>query len=690
MRNIFLFIGALLPLMIFGQESTSFQPGPNGYVRCATVEYQEMLRQANPLMESQEQFESWLQQKMQETARNENGSRAVITVPVIVHVIHEGEAVGSGRNISAAQIQSQIDVLNEDFRRAPNTPGFNNDPVGADAEIEFCLAFVDTTGRALQEPGIHRVDRNSLGITPAPYSIAYTNANIKPQTVWDPTQYFNIWVTEISGGILGFAQFPNSSGINDLPGFSGNANTDGVVIGYRYFGRVGNLSAPYNEGRTATHEIGHAFGLRHIWGDGGCGVDDGCADTPESDAGNYGCLTNHVSCGTTDMIQNYMDYSDDRCFNIFTACQAARMRTVFMNSPRRRELINSTVCARPTAAPTAGWLLEDSSSCDGFFQFRDTSQNIPTNWFWNFGDGGTSTDRDPVHRYAQSGTYTVTLVVNNSLGSNGFSRQVTVNISAAASVDAGPDIRTCAGELVPLNVNVSDPTASVRWSPSIGITNPNVRDPLFQATTTRTYFVTATDANGCSATDTLTITVAPRPQADAGADVTLDPPMTPSTQLNGSATNQVASWQWSPAYGFTSADTIPNPTVEPDRTVEYTLTIVDVNNCTATDKVLVTVPGTWALSIESEFENTFGTVNQVFPNPASQEAVFSADFQQARELQVALFDLGGKRMATVYEGTVGEGSFLRRWQRPGGMASGLYFAVWRMGEARYIQKIQLR
>ncbi|MFN7013926.1 MAG: choice-of-anchor J domain-containing protein, partial [Bacteroidia bacterium] len=106
----------------------------------------------------------------------------------------------------------------------------------------------------------------------------------------------------------------------------------------------------YDQGRTMTHEVGHMLGLRHIWGDGGCGVDDFCADTPESDAANYGCPTTHISCGTLDMVRNYMDYTDDSCMNIFTQNQKDRMLAVLMNSPRRDDLLTSTVC-NPVSVP---------------------------------------------------------------------------------------------------------------------------------------------------------------------------------------------------------------------------------------------------------------------------------------------------------------------------------------------------
>ncbi|WP_273446089.1 M43 family zinc metalloprotease [Neolewinella agarilytica] len=225
----------------------------------------------------------------------------VLTIPVIVHVVWNTNA----QNISDAQINSQITVLNDDFRRLNadrnNTPS-DFSGVAADTEIEFCLTDI-----------IRVKTRNKRGFG--------TNDRVKDESlVVNPASTLNIWVCNIGGGILGYAQFPG-----------GSPSTDGVVCDYRYFGTNGTATAPFNLGRTGTHEVGHYLNLRHIWGDGGCGVDDFVSDTPLAGGPNYtggSCSypgPNSCSGGLPDMFQNYMDYSDDACMNLFTIGQADRM-----------------------------------------------------------------------------------------------------------------------------------------------------------------------------------------------------------------------------------------------------------------------------------------------------------------------------------------------------------------------------
>src|SRR5690606_33494061 len=195
------------------------------------------------------------------------GVNEVITIPVVVHVIHSGQSIGVGANISDAQVISQITVLNQDYRRAANSPGYNTDPVGADTEIQFCLAQRDPQGNPTN--GINRVN---LGNTT--WNEYNVQTILKPNTYWDPTKYLNIWVCQFGGDLnqtLGYAQFPTGTGLPGLGGGSSGSVTDGVIIGYQYFGSsslaAGSYAPPYDKGRTTTHEVGHWLGLRHIWGD---------------------------------------------------------------------------------------------------------------------------------------------------------------------------------------------------------------------------------------------------------------------------------------------------------------------------------------------------------------------------------------------------------------------------------------
>ena len=262
----------------------------------------------------------------------DNPDRAVngvITIPTVVHVIYSN----SNENISNAQINSQIAVLNEDFRLL-NSDSNNDWPQNADSEIEFCLASVDPNGNATT--GITRKSSSNSSWGTNDAMKFSSNGGVD---AWPTGDYLNIWVCNIGGGILGYAQFPG-----------GSSNTDGVVVGPNYFGTTGYLSAPFNLGRTTTHEVGHWLNLRHIWGDGNCNVDDFVADTPASDNPNYGCATGHVSCGTTDMVENYMDYSDDACMHLFTEGQKTRMRALFDTGGFRSSILNSNGCGSGTPA----------------------------------------------------------------------------------------------------------------------------------------------------------------------------------------------------------------------------------------------------------------------------------------------------------------------------------------------------
>lgn len=324
---------ALLFLLAVG-----YLPPAQAQERCGTVPYQ-----STP---QQERFEQWIQAKVQEKrARTAQQllDGPVYQIPVVVHVVHQGEPVGEGRNIPLAQIEDQIRILNEDFRRQnPDTVDTQElfRSVAADVGVEFVLAQQDPSG--LPTNGVVRV----MG-TQDSYSIS-EGAELGALSQWNPENYLNIWTTRIAGGKLGFAQLP----ISDLPGLesaSFNSLTDGIVIDYLSFGSVGSLRDRYNGGRTATHEVGHYLGLRHVWGDNSnCDVDDFVEDTPPQ-ANSYSfCPAGEAfSCGSPDMYDNFMDLTDDACMNIFTNGQAFRMRTVLENSPRRVSLLVSPGLVAP-------------------------------------------------------------------------------------------------------------------------------------------------------------------------------------------------------------------------------------------------------------------------------------------------------------------------------------------------------
>ena len=269
-------------------------------------------------------------------------NNAAVSIPVVVNVVYKTGA----QNVSDAQIQSQIDVLNDDFRRT-NSDADNTWSQAADTQIEFCLASVDPNGNPTS--GIRRKSTNKPSWQ--------ANDGMKGNqglTPWDPSSYLNIWVCNLSGGLLGYAQFPG-----------GPSATDGVVVDYAYFGTIGTATAPFDLGRTCTHEVGHYLNLRHIWGDGGCSVDDFVSDTPVSDGPNYGCALGHVSCGTVDMVQNYMDYTNDNCMNLFSDGQASRMAALFEPGGARYSLTQSSACgASPSPTCNDGIQNGDETGVD--------------------------------------------------------------------------------------------------------------------------------------------------------------------------------------------------------------------------------------------------------------------------------------------------------------------------------------
>jgi hypothetical protein len=291
-------------------------------------------------------FEDWITKKIVEKNSKPQIMRVQAeprVIPVVVHIIHNGTAIGVEANISDAQIREQIRVLNEDFRRlnadAIRTP-VEFLPVAADANIEFILAKQDPSG--LPTTGIVRKQGTQESYSPSDAT------QIGQLSQWNPAEYLNIWVVPLVSPYLGFATFPTSTlpGLNFAPSAS---IRDGVTVDYLFFG-TGPGTAANTNGRTATHEVGHYLGLRHIWGDGGCEVDDFVLDTPNQDSPNNSiCNANptRFSCGSNDMIQNYMDYTPDPCMNLFTKGQVDRFDVVLANSPRRVTLVNNRATRDP-------------------------------------------------------------------------------------------------------------------------------------------------------------------------------------------------------------------------------------------------------------------------------------------------------------------------------------------------------
>lgn len=325
-------------------------------IRCYTVEVINEFRKKHPNAETDAQFELSLSKKMQER-KTQRTMLANYTIPVIFHIIHNGELPGTSSNLSAASISQQILQLNKDFANLSNSQY----GVAGNTGLQFVLAQKNAGGTVLAEPGIDRIDRNTSSwtdYTTAGWTNTYIDATVKPASIWDATKYYNVWIipniTNTISTLLGYSTFPTLSTLTGISS-SETATTAGVVVATGTIGSSftpNGCAKPYGLGKSLSHETGHFFGLRHIWGDTNCG-DDFCGDTPVHFASNSGVPSHPKSnsCGTADeMFENYMDYSDDIVLNTFTNNQADRMQTVMLNSPRRISLASSPAGGVTTTA----------------------------------------------------------------------------------------------------------------------------------------------------------------------------------------------------------------------------------------------------------------------------------------------------------------------------------------------------
>jgi hypothetical protein len=296
-----------------GEELTASQR------KCAAHEVQEEQMRNDPALRARYQEVENFVQRFLETPGNEtllpNGT---IEIPVVVNVLYKTNA----QNISQEQIDSQIDVLNDDFSATnsdySSVPSVFQSVKSGDFDIKFVLAGVNR----------RQTNKSSWQLND---QMKKAQAGIPPT---DPATTLNMWVCNLAGGYLGYAQFPG-----------GPLATDGVVIDDNAMGTTGTAEAPFDLGRTATHEVGHWINLRHIWGDATCGSDL-VNDTPPHRTYNFGCpgvinitCTNNSTTNpfgfNREMTMNYMDYTDDACMFMFSLGQKARGLAVFASGGPR-------------------------------------------------------------------------------------------------------------------------------------------------------------------------------------------------------------------------------------------------------------------------------------------------------------------------------------------------------------------
>lgn len=384
-------------------------------------------------------------------------STSVKVIPVVVHVIH----VGGTENISDAQVQSQIDVLNEDFRKMTGTNGDGN---GVDTEIQFCLAKKTPDGKCTN--GIVRIQSTLSNHQ------TYQRSMLKQLSYWDNTRYLNMYVVKSingSSGILGYSSFPG-----------GPPDEDGIVVRHNYFGRIGTAASSI--GRTTTHEIGHWFGLYHTF-NGGCGVDtcadgDYVCDTPPAANPNFGCPTIN-SCSNdfpdvNDQIQNYLDYSDDNCKDMFTMGQKTRMHAT-LNTIRTliwsdTNLVFTGCDSGYVSAPcnvVADFTANSQTICiNNQILFTNKTLNGATSYQWYFSGGtpATSTSTNPIVTYNALGTYSVKLIAYGSLGLDSVEFTNYITVTTPPVGQALPYFEGFETSSFPTNgITIDNPDGGITW-----------------------------------------------------------------------------------------------------------------------------------------------------------------------------------------------------------------------------------
>ncbi len=356
MQKVFTFIVALT-LVIGGVQAQ--------VNRCGVMEHEAVLMAKDPhYAEKQAQREAFTAKFIEKAAQGKmEGGPAVITIPVVFHVVYKTAA----QNISDARLLEQLDILNEDFRRlnadSVNTPALFM-AAAADFEIQFCLASIDPDGNPTTGINRYTTDVTSFSTDDAVKFAADGGAD-----AWPADSYLNFWVCNLGAFLLGYAQFPG-----------GPDATDGVVIHYQHVGYE-DAGYPYHLGRTATHEIGHWLDLRHIWGDDtNCAGSDLVDDTPNQKVETYGCpaypktdVCSPASPGI--MFMNYMDYSDDACMNMFTEGQKLRARALFEPGGDRYNLLASEGCGLQPYDAQAISALPGGTVCDLSFAPTVTIKN---------------------------------------------------------------------------------------------------------------------------------------------------------------------------------------------------------------------------------------------------------------------------------------------------------------------------
>lgn len=472
--------------------------------------------------------------------RTAGKAQQTYVIPVIFHIIHGGEPVGVFPNVPQSMATDQIVTMNNDFAGSgfyaanhpatafaawaatanvsPASLNANGGVAVANCGIEFCLATKDTNGNLLAEPGIQRYNYNAMGwpnpsansfSTLATFSALY-DYTVKPQTIWDPTKYLNVWVGMSNGalGIGGYAYYPDLSTLNGLQPASEIATptNDGIYCHTYQFGYLQHVMA---------HEAGHYLGLIHTWGDDYCGSDY-CNDTPPEAQPTFGSPSYPFgvnACGSSGngvMFMNYMDYANNNAMYMFSTDQANRIQTAMANSPNRKFLGTHNLCS-VDYGPAFTFFDMPNSGCTGkAFKLDNFSLGWPAPYSFTWtASGGTFIPGpqvlSPNIQFDTPGIYTITLATTN--GTVGVYTE-TISITSPGIIFSSMSETICPGQAASFTV---DGVTNFTWQPGSVVSSM----VSFTPAASQTYTCFAEEINGCRTNSVVEVVVA----ACTGLDV---------------------------------------------------------------------------------------------------------------------------------------------------------------------------
>jgi PKD repeat protein len=628
-------------------------------IPCATHEYMQNVQMKDPQFIINQQI---LEQEYENYLLNgqKSGQKVKRVIPIVFHIFHNNGV----ENIPKERILEQVDILNKDFQRLnPDTNETNPlyKAIAANCEIEFRLAKLDPNGNCTD--GIVRVQ------TDLTYD---ADDNIKALSRWPNNKYFNVWVVEsISGApagsvILGRSQFPGGSNL-----------TDGVLLKHSV---CGNTPSFNNYGRTLTHEIGHSLNLRHIWGDGTCATDF-VNDTPPHSAANDGCPKNKVSTcagNAIEMTENYMDYTDGNCQNMFSLGQKTRMDVVWNGSQNSRSNLYSAANLiatgtndgynAPPCVPLANFYRRQEGCTNTNYTFSDFSTRADVvNYFWEFegGSPATSTDKNPTVSYANAGTYDVKLKVSNATGADSITKQNFMKIWDNVSTRNLPFSQDMEDENSFANdiYNRADNKSQWLRTTAAGFnSSSSVYMKFFGVSDGRASAILLPTINLVGTTNPiLSYDYAYAQRSSASLDrltigITRNCGLSFNTLSNVTgaslATRAISSTEFvpnSPSQWKRVETSLSSYTNEDNAQIRFLATNSGPGNNIYIDNITISV----ATGIENLILNNLNL--SVAPNPFNKETKASFNLLFKANVQVELYDLLGRKLTTVYNGNLSSG-----------------------------------